>query len=359
MDESHDFSKWEFHKFEINGRHILYDVNSAQFFSIDEATYNLLDYIKKYDKDDLSGIPAGKFPKEDILDTLEELEDYREKGLICIGKPELPDMPDGNETVKLAPLSKLTINVANDCNMRCKYCWNHYGTYTGSPKLMDENTAVKAVDFLFNRSEDSKNLEIDFYGGEPLLNFDILKFCTEYAFKRAETENKKITFSIQTNGTLLDDGIIEYLEGRNFGIFMSIDGDSMYHDSVRIEKDGTGTWSKVTSAARKILDNRRSKIQIRATLTPSNMNLSDTVQYLEKMGFEKVAAEYALELDTKKDNKKKVFFNSADRDRQRDELIRYAMTYLDKILAGSYSSWFDLEIADVYNNTPSSWAEIT
>ncbi|RLC09713.1 MAG: hypothetical protein DRI57_21615, partial [Deltaproteobacteria bacterium] len=125
MDESHDFSKWEFHKFEINGRHILYDVNSAQFFSIDEATYNLLDYIKKYDKDDLSGIPAGKFPKEDILDTLEELEDYREKGLICIGKPELPDMPDGNETVKLAPLSKLTINVANDCNMRCKYCWNH------------------------------------------------------------------------------------------------------------------------------------------------------------------------------------------------------------------------------------------
>jgi uncharacterized protein len=349
MDNKINFSGWEFHKFEINGRYMLYDANSAQYFSIDKASYRVLDYLKTHSVNEIINILSDEFSREEIIDVFEELEGYQKKGLIFNTKRKLPSI----KTMDLNPLSKLTINVANDCNLRCKYCWNLYGTYGDKPHLMDKNTAIRAVDFLFKISGDNKYLNIDYYGGEPLLNFDILKACTEYAIEKARVKNKEITFSIETNGTFLEDEIIGYFEEKNFQISISIDGEKDYHDKVRKEKDGRGTWNKIISIAQKILKNKKIGLAIRATLITPNTNLWDTVQYLYKIGLEDVQVEYAGELRaSRNDEQRRGHLECVDIEKERKEYIRYAKGYLDSVLCKSSRGWFDRKILKIYHNTP-------
>lgn len=191
-----------------------------------------------------------------------------------------------------SPVKAMCLNIAHDCNLRCKYCFASTGDFGKGRKLMTFETGKKAIDFLLEKSLDRKNLELDFFGGEPLMNFDVVKQIVEYARSREAEYGKKFRFTITTNGVLLNDDKIDFINREMSNVVLSIDGRKEVNDYMRKRVDGSGCYDKIMPAFKKLVEKRGDKeYYVRGTFTKNNLDFSNDVFDLYNNGFDQISVE--------------------------------------------------------------------
>jgi uncharacterized protein len=277
------------HAFEAGGQRFLYLAPSAAVMAVDDVSAAVLDTVaeRRRSPEDVAAALAGRYAKHDVDESIGELVRAR-----ALGRVEAPDRPMPKVLpLTPLPLSTMVLNVTNQCNLSCTYCYE-YGedkivqTENGKqPKWMSEETARESVDFLMRES--GKVAHLTFFGGETLLNFKILQFTVGYARARAAELGKEIDFSLTTNATLLKPEVIEFLATENFGITISMDGPPDLQNKFRVFKNGTGSYELIVPKIKALLARHRSRpIGARVTLTRETLDVRRIYNHLRhEIGF--------------------------------------------------------------------------
>jgi uncharacterized protein len=281
----------EFHSFEAAGRRFVYLVPSAAVFALDDCSAAVLDSLAVGPRpaDDIARELSGRFDEAEISGTIAELQRVR-----ALGRSEAPPSPPPKIfPLKPVPLQTLVVNVTNQCNLSCTYCYE-YGedkivdTDNGKqPKFMSEATARDAVEFALRESRDNPHAHITFFGGETLMNFPVLKATIAYARRRAAEVGKDIDFSLTTNATLLRPEVIEFLADERVGVTISIDGPEDMQDKFRVFNNGAGSYAVAAPKIKALLARHRSRpIGARVTLTRQTLDVRKIYRHLtEELGF--------------------------------------------------------------------------
>jgi uncharacterized protein len=277
------------HGFEAGGRRFLYLAPSAAVLAVDDVSAAVLDTVaeRRRSPDDVVAALAGRYAKRDVDESIGELIRAR-----ALGRVEAPERPMPKVLpLTPVPLSTMVLNVTNQCNLSCTYCYE-YGedkivqTENGrQPKWMSEETARESVEFLLRES--GKVAHLTFFGGETLLNFKVLQFTVGYAKARAAELGKEIDFSLTTNATLLKPEVIEFLAEHNFGITISMDGPPDLQNKFRVFKNGTGSYELIVPKIKALLARHRSRpIGARVTLTRETLDVRRIYDHLRhEIGF--------------------------------------------------------------------------
>ena len=286
------YRQGEFHAFEGGGQNYLYLVPSAAIFALEAVSREVLDLLKDRDltRDQIVGeLTARGYERSNIEETLDELhqahaialgEGFVEPGL------EAPQQP--------FPLQTVVMNVTNQCNLSCSYCYEYgedrIATPEGKTKFMSEETARSTVDFLLNQSPGRRMVHLTFFGGETLLNFKVVKSTIEYARTKAAEMGKYIDFSMTTNATMLTSEIISFLAENNVGVTVSIDGPKESNDRFRVFQGGKGSYDVIAPRIKELVTVHRSRpIGARVTLTAQVVDVKKIFRHLtDEMGFDEV-----------------------------------------------------------------------
>lgn len=280
------------HKYKLNGYNIVLDINSGGVHVVDELTYDLLDNVEPPFEDKCPEWVVNKLQRFYSRDEIEScyaevLELYADKIIFSED-----DYEQYAENSILAPIKAMCLHVAHDCNLRCGYCFASTGDFGETRGLMSFETGKKAIDFLIEKSEDRVELEVDFFGGEPLMNFDVVKQIVEYARQKEKEFGKKFKFTITTNGILLDDEKIDYINREMYNVVLSIDGRKEVNDNIRKRIDGTGSYNTILPKFKKLVEGRKDKdYYVRGTFTKYNLDFSDDVYSLFEQGFDQISVE--------------------------------------------------------------------
>lgn len=189
------------------------------------------------------------------------------------------------------PLKALCIHIAHDCNLRCKYCFADTGGFGAKRECINIHTAKKAVDFLIERSENRRNLEIDFFGGEPLLAFDVVKQTVEYARGLEQKHGKRFRFTLTTNGVLLDDDMLEFINAEMSNVVLSLDGRRKVNDALRPAINGRGSYDIIVPKFQRLTASRKGDYFIRGTFTAKNLDFSKDILHIAELGFRNISVE--------------------------------------------------------------------
>lgn len=280
------------HKYKLNGFNIVLDVNSGGVHIVDELTYDLLDNVEPPFDDKCPDKVMEKlskfYPAEEIESCYQEIvELYNDKILFSED-----DYEKYAKYSVASPVKAMCLNIAHDCQLRCKYCFASTGDFGQGRKLMSFETGKHAIDFLLENSGDRPNLELDFFGGEPLMNFKVVKQIVEYARSREAEFNKKFRFTITTNGLLLDDEKIEFINREMSNVVLSIDGRKSVNDYFRVLPNGQGCYDMILPKYKKLVEGRGDKeYYVRGTFTNKNLDFSNDVFALYEAGFDQISIE--------------------------------------------------------------------
>ncbi len=280
------------HKFKLSGFNILLDVNSGGVHIVDDLTYDLLDNVEPPFEEHCPADVLAKLSKTYDANDIEEC--YQE--IVQLYNDKILFSEDDYEKFALSsvasPIKAMCLHIAHDCNLRCEYCFASTGDFGGGRKLMDFETGKKAIDFLIEKSADRKFLELDFFGGEPLMNFEVVKQIVEYARAREKECGKTFRFTITTNGILLTEDKMDFINNEMSNVVLSIDGRKEVNDRMRKRVDGTGSYDKITDNFKKFVSMRGDKdYYVRGTYTKYNLDFSNDVMHLYDMGFDQISVE--------------------------------------------------------------------
>lgn len=284
------------HKYKAKEINIVLDVNSGGVHVVDDITYDLLDYVappfSKECPGDALEVLLEKYQETDIREAYAEiLSLYEEKVLFS------DDLyGEYAETAVISPVKALCLNISHDCNLRCKYCFASTGDFGTGRKLMPFEVGKAAIDFLLENSVGRENLEVDFFGGEPLMNFEVVKQIVAYARSKEKEYHKNFRFTMTTNGILLNDEIIDYLNKEMYNVVLSIDGRKEVNDNMRVRVDGSGSYDKILPGFKKLVEKRGEKEwYVRGTYTKENLDFSEDIFHLYEQGFEEISVEPVIE----------------------------------------------------------------
>ena len=281
------------HKYELNGYKIVLDVNSSAVYSVDAVTYDILDYLKDNIPEKINNNIVEKLKNKYKINDIEEAYNelykaFKEGQIFSEDKCEKLS----NSDVLNSPIKAMCINIAHDCNMVCEYCFASKGDFGCGRELMSLETAKKAIDFLIEKSEGRKNLEVEFFGGEPLMAFDTVKKTIEYARSLEKKHNKNFRFTITTNGILLDDDKIDFINKEIYTVVLSLDGRKEINDKMRKTISGKGTYDLIIPKFKKLIELRGGKnYYIRGTFTKNNLDFSKDVMHMYSLGFSEISIE--------------------------------------------------------------------
>lgn len=276
------------HKFHLNDQYVLLDRPSGAVHVVDPMIYDLIEEMQEKSKEDLVKAYKNRYPEEDLREAYDEVYKIKDMGLL-FSEDDLELAAPYNEenTIKA-----MCLHVAHDCNLRCRYCFASQGAYDHDRLLMDEETGKAALDFLVAHSNHRINLEVDFFGGEPLMNFDLVKKLVAYGRSLEEKHNKHFRFTITTNGLLLDDDKIDFINEHMDNVVLSLDGRKEVHDKMRPTANGKGSFDLVVENFKKLVEKRKDKdYYIRGTFTNHNLDFSKDVKLFHDLGFEKTSME--------------------------------------------------------------------
>lgn len=280
------------HKFRMHGSNIVLDVNSGTVHMVDDVAYDILDHMDKPD-DEIINVLSGKYNSGEVAETLAELKQLKAEGQL-FSEDFMEDYLAEHGTLSHSqPVVKaLCLHIAHDCNLRCRYCFASTGDFGTQRTLMTTETGKKAIDFLIERSGARRNLEVDFFGGEPLLNFGTVKEIVLYALERQKETGKNFRFTITTNAVLLNEDHKQFINEYMGNVVLSIDGRPEVNDRMRLRADGRGTYEDILP---KIMDMAESRGQdryyVRGTFTRENLDFSKDVLHLADLGFKQVSVE--------------------------------------------------------------------
>ncbi len=253
------------HKFSMDGYNIVLDVNGGGVHVLDEVAYDLVDLFEEKSKEEIIDTLSKDYKREQIEEAYEEIESLKEEGLLFTEDTyqEHPSFVNRKKVVKALCLhvskkvvKALCLHVSHDCNLKCKYCFASQGDFGGEKEMMSFEVGKKAIDYLIANSGNRRNLEIDFFGGEPLMNFDIVKELVAYGRKVEKENGKNIRFTITTNGVLLDDDKIDYINEHMHNVVLSLDGRKEINDNMRPTVNDKGSYDVIMPKFKKLVDKR-------------------------------------------------------------------------------------------------------
>ncbi|MBQ7584212.1 MAG: thioether cross-link-forming SCIFF peptide maturase [Lachnospiraceae bacterium] len=284
------------HEYKNNGYNIVLDVNSGSVHIVDDIVYDLIPLMEK-DTDiadeELCGLSGQRYSPEDVSEAAQEIRELKEAGALYT-PDDYEDYVAGFTKGKLAhPVVKaLCLHIAHDCNLRCKYCFAEEGEYHGRRSLMSCEVGCRALDFLIESSAGRKNLEVDFFGGEPTMNFGVVRRLVEYGRSREKETGKNFRFTLTTNGILLDDDILDFANKEMHNLVLSIDGRKEVNDRMRPTVSGKGSYDVILPKFKKAADLRgQTNYYVRGTYTHYNTDFAKDVLHLHDRGFEQISVE--------------------------------------------------------------------
>ncbi len=285
------------HQYKNNGYNIVLDVNSGAIHVVDEVTYEVIALYEENAKEAIVDKLKGSFSQQEIEEAYNEVHELKESGELFT-TDDYEDYIDGLADRKTV-VKALCLHIAHDCNLACRYCFAEEGEYHGRRALMSFEVGKKALDFLIANSGSRRNLEVDFFGGEPLLNFQVVKDLVAYGRKQEKLHDKNFRFTLTTNGVLLDDDIIEFANKEMSNVVCSIDGRKEINDMMRPFRKGTGSYDLIVPKFQKLAESRgQDKYYVRGTFTKNNLDFSKDVLHLADLGFKQISVEPVVAEET-------------------------------------------------------------
>lgn len=299
------------HTYSLNGFNIAVDAASGAVHAVDELAYDVINRIDEKGPDDVYSDPdirselAYAVAKEygitsdEVMETIEDIEGLRKEGLLWSEDP----FEEAASEIKLkqSVLKAICLHVAHGCNMDCEYCFAGKGDYSGKSGIMDLETGKRALDFLVENSGSRRNLEVDFFGGEPMINWDVCKELVAYGRELEKKHDKKFNFTLTTNGVLIDEDVIEFSNREMNNVVLSLDGRKETHDRMRHSKSGEGTYDRIINNFKALVNSRTdtekaeerrsSEYYMRGTYTAYNKDFASDVLAMADMGFKETSIE--------------------------------------------------------------------
>lgn len=281
------------HCYKNNGYNIVLDSNSGSVHAVDEVAFEVIDKYESRSKEEIILELCDKYPEitaDDIEEIFQDIEELKKEGKL-FSEDKFKDLQIDIKA-RPAQLKALCLHIAHDCNMCCKYCFAGEGEYSGDRSLMSFEVGKRALDFLIEQSGSRKNLEVDFFGGEPLLNFDVVKQLVAYARSIEKEKGKNFRFTLTTNGVLLNDEVMEWANKECYNVVLSLDGRKETNDRMRRTRNDKGTYDLILPKFQKMAKERNQQgYYIRGTYTHYNTDFANDILHLADLGFEQLAME--------------------------------------------------------------------
>lgn len=299
------------HQYKNGGYCIVLDVNSGMVHVVDELAYDMIALFETHTREEIKEAMITKYKEEENLAilnkegqtpiTIEQLPDEIEtiydeinqmvKDRNLFTEDIYEDYIDSFKTRETV-VKALCLHIAHDCNLACKYCFAEEGEYHGRRALMSYETGKQALDFLIQNSGSRRNLEVDFFGGEPLMNFEVVKKLVLYGREQEKIHNKKFRFTLTTNGVALNDEIMEFANKEMGNVVLSIDGRKEVNDKMRPFRNGKGSYDLIVPKFQKLANSRnQTNYYVRGTFTHNNLDFSEDVKHLVELGFQQISVE--------------------------------------------------------------------
>lgn len=281
------------HRFTKKGLNFLLDVNSGAVHLLDDVSYAVSGLIDEKMTETCPDAIVEALPQYDaaaVREAYAELYDLKKNGQLFADD----DYIDVSKYIPVgAPVKALCLHVAHDCNLRCQYCFASTGDFGTGRKIMPFEVAKKAIDFVISRSGKRRNIEVDFFGGEPLMAWDTVKQTIDYARSIEEEHGKKFRFTITTNGLLLDDEKIDYINANMDNVVLSLDGRPSVNDEMRKTVSGAGSYDIIVPKFQKLVEKRDPKLDFyaRGTFTGKNLDFAEDVVHIADEGFDRLSVE--------------------------------------------------------------------
>ena len=291
------------HQYKNNGYNIVLDVYSGAVHVVDDLCYDVIAVLNEPDEEPTAEILKSDLTWENLKkrlgDTYSEV-DLRDALDDVIELTEDGKLFTKDEFEYLVPIVKkrktvvkaLCLHIAHDCNLACRYCFAEEGEYHGRRALMSYEVGKKALDFLIANSGSRRNLEVDFFGGEPLMNWQVVKDLVAYGREQEKLHDKNFRFTVTTNGVLLNDEIQEFVNKEMDNVVLSLDGRKEINDKMRPFRNGKGSYDLIVPKFQKLADSRnQERYYIRGTFTRNNLDFSEDVKHFAELGFKQMSIE--------------------------------------------------------------------
>ena len=283
------------HQYKLNGCNIVLDVCSGSIHLVDEIAYDLIAGYETEPRDALiarlAEQYAGKTDETELNQAYDQLTALKQAGKLFT--PDTYEPMAGKLKAKTSGVVKaLCLHVAHTCNLNCSYCFASQGKYHGERAIMSFEVGKRALDFLVEHSGSRKNLEVDFFGGEPLMNFQVVKDLVAYARSIEQEKGKRFRFTLTTNGMLVDDEVIDFANRECHNVVLSLDGRKEIHDRFRVDFAGNGSWERIVPKFQRFVEARGGKgYYMRGTFTHANPDFLKDIQTMLDLGFTELSME--------------------------------------------------------------------
>ncbi len=285
------------HQYKLGGMNIVLDVCSGAVHVVDDVAYDIIALFETETKENILSAMEEKYrgkddiSSEDIRECYDQVVFLKESGKLFA--PDTFEPIAGKLKEKTAGVVKaLCLHIAHTCNLNCAYCFASQGKYHGDRAIMSFEVGKRALDFLMENSGSRHNLEVDFFGGEPLMNFDVVKQLVAYARSVEKEKGKNFRFTLTTNGMLIDDDVIEFANKECSNVVLSLDGRKEIHDRYRVDYQGRGSWEQIVPKFQKLVKERGGKdYYMRGTFTHANPDFLKDIQVMLDLGFNELSME--------------------------------------------------------------------
>ena len=285
------------HQYKLNGYNIVMDTCSGSVHSVDDVAYDIIEMFEDGDVGTIVNNILNKYSdredvtEEEIRQCIDDIEYLKQHGKLFT--PDTYEDKAGTFKERSGNVIKaLCLHVAHTCNLNCSYCFASQGKYHGDRALMSFEVGKRAMDFLVENSGTRRNLEVDFFGGEPLMNFDVVKQIVAYARSIEKEKNKNFRFTLTTNGMLIDDDVIDFCNKEMSNVVLSLDGRKEVHDRLRVDYAGNGSYDKIVPKFQEFVKKRGDKgYYMRGTFTHANPDFTNDVFHMADLGFTELSME--------------------------------------------------------------------
>ncbi|MBE6539026.1 MAG: thioether cross-link-forming SCIFF peptide maturase [Ruminococcaceae bacterium] len=285
------------HQYKLGGYNIVLDICSGSVHAVDEVAYDIIAMFEANDRDTVISAMNKKYEgrsditEKDIEECYDQVLSLKEQGKLFT-KDTFEPMAGHLKAKTSGVVKALCLHIAHTCNLNCSYCFASQGKYHGERAVMSFEVGKRALDFLVENSGSRRNLEVDFFGGEPLMNFDVVKRLVAYAREIEKERGKNFRFTLTTNGLLIDDDVIEFANRECSNVVLSLDGRKEIHDRFRVDYAGNGSWERIVPLFQKLVKEREGKnYYMRGTFTHANPDFLEDIKQMLDLGFNELSME--------------------------------------------------------------------
>ncbi len=285
------------HQYKLNGYNIVLDICSGAVHAVDDIAYDIISLFQSKSKDEIVKEMFEKYSvsesvsQEEISECYDQIVQLKEEKQLFV-EDNFQPMAGELKRKTAGVVKALCLHIAHTCNLNCSYCFASQGKYHGERAIMSFEVGKRALDFLIENSGSRRNLEVDFFGGEPLMNFDVVKQLVEYARSIEKQHNKNFRFTLTTNGMLIDDDVIDFANREMSNVVLSLDGRKEIHDRFRVDYAGKGSWERIVPKFQKLVEARDGKnYYMRGTFTHANPDFLNDIKTMLDLGFNELSME--------------------------------------------------------------------